>query len=280
VSARLRFGLLGSPVAHSRSPTLYNTLFSRHGINAEYTAHALDPQGEAGVLDTVHSLGWSGANLTVPFKEAALAEVDRLSVEAKRAGAVNVITLEGGVSTGHNTDGWGFLAALQAADGPELDGLCALIWGAGGAARAVASAMLDAGADQVVLLNRTRARAEAVAATLGQLYGGGRVDGQPLSADVFFSLALEAKLVVNCTAAGGHEAVSTLPIAALGTDAHWVDLNYWMADPPLEAEAAAAGVRFHSGLGMLAYQGAMAYSLFTGKTADGAEALEILGAEP
>ena len=161
-------GIMGWPVGHSLSPRLHGHWLRRYGIDGAYVPLAVPPERLADALRTLPALGFRGCNLTIPHKEAALAQVDRATPLAHRIGAVNTVVVEpDGALAGDNTDGFGLLASLaagwpawRAGAGP------AVLLGAGGAARAVAVALLDAGAPEVRLLNRTPDRAQKLAAEL------------------------------------------------------------------------------------------------------------------
>ena len=113
------YGLIGHPVRHSLSPGMYNTLFARFDIDAVYVAMDVHPADAHKVADAVRALNVVGVNLTVPFKEAVIPHLDRLTVAAEEAGAVNVVTAVDGTLTGYNTDGEGFIRSLAEEGGPE-----------------------------------------------------------------------------------------------------------------------------------------------------------------
>ncbi len=267
------YGLIGHPVRHSLSPAMYNTLFVRFGIDAVYVALDVHPEDADGVASAIRTLDFVGVNLTVPFKERVMPHLDRCTVAATEAGAVNVVTAVDGTLTGYNTDGEGFVRSLAEEGGPPIQGCSAVVLGAGGAARAVASTLVDRGAGQVQILNRTLARAQAAAAALPGEVGAGSLDPE-----TFAAAAAGAHLVVNCTSGTAGPQIAELDPGVLTAGASWVDINYWMDMPPLQAACEAAGVRFHSGIGMLAHQGALAFELFTGHPVTGAEILETLEA--
>jgi shikimate dehydrogenase len=241
---------VGWPVAHSLSPRLHGHWLRRHGIDGAYVPLPVLPERLEQALRTLPTLGFAGVNLTIPHKEAAVSLVDRLAPAAARIGAVNTVVVEpDGTLTGDNTDGFGFVAALsesgvgwQATAGP------AIVLGAGGAARAVAVALLDAGAPEVRLLNRTPERAHALTAELGG----------PIHAVAWAERAealMDAALLVNTTSLGMHGqpplvlALDALPRTALVTDVVYT--------PPITALLAAARARGNpvvDGLGMLLHQ--------------------------
>ncbi len=265
------YGLIGHPVRHSLSPGMYNTLFERFGIDAVYVALDVHPDDASGVAAAIRTLDFVGVNLTVPFKEQVMPDLDRCTQAATEAGAVNVVTAVDGTLTGYNTDGEGFVRSLAEEGGPPIPGCRAVVLGAGGAARAVASSLIERGAAKVQILNRTVARAEAAASALPGSVAAGSLDPEG-----FVKAASGAQLVINCAAGPAAERIAALDPRVLADGACWVDINYWMANPPLRAECAAAGVRFHEGIGMLAHQGALAFELFTGHPVTGQEIRQTL----
>ncbi|MGI9490444.1 MAG: shikimate dehydrogenase family protein, partial [Geminicoccaceae bacterium] len=171
-------GVMGWPVKHSRSPRLHGHWLDHYDIDGAYLPLAVAPEHLESALRGLHALGFRGVNLTIPHKEAVMPFIDEVSEAAKRIGAVNTIVIgEGGRLRGDNSDGFGFIASInasapdwRAASGP------AVILGAGGAARAVAVALLDAGAPDLRLINRTRERAERLAETLEAIAPGRAID--------------------------------------------------------------------------------------------------------
>jgi len=264
ITARTRvYGLIGHPVRHSLSPAMYNELFDRYGIDAVYLAFDVPPARAERVADAIRTLDLVGVNLTVPFKEQVLPQLDDMTVAAEEAGAVNVVIHNGGALRGYNTDGEGLIRYLEL-QGLSLGGLRAVVLGAGGAGRAVASALLERGAASVAILNRTLSRAVVARGALERRFGHHELSALPLRPETFAQAAAGAHLVVNCTSGDGARAVSALDPAVLSPGATWVDINYWMPDPPQQAACAALGLHFHTGLGMLVHQASLAFELFTG----------------
>jgi len=248
-SARLA-GVIGWPVAHSRSPQLHNYWLAHHGIDGIYIPLAVAPTHLRRLLRLLPGIGFSGANVTVPHKQAALAAVDETDVLAQRIGAVNtVIVGEDGRLRGTNTDGFGFMENLRQgapswvpADGP------AVILGAGGTARAVAVALADAGVAQIRIVNRTKRRATRLAHAIGPV-------ARPIAWQRRAHALEAAALLVNTTVLGmsGQPALS-LDLAALPVRAVVSDAVYTPLETPLLAAAAARGHVVVDGLGMLLHQ--------------------------
>jgi shikimate dehydrogenase len=254
-------GIIGWPVSQSRSPRLHGFWLDRHGIDGAYVPLPVRPENLATAIRSLRDLGFRGGNVTIPHKESVVAACDRLEPSAERAGAVNTLVFEAdGTIIGANTDGAGFVAALAQEvpafapqDGP------AVLLGAGGGARAIAAALLDAGCPEVVLVNRTRARAEALAAALGKgAMTAEWTDFRPLS---------RAALVVNCTSLG----MAGQPPLGLSLDhvqahAAVADIVYVPRMTALLADAASRGHRTMGGLGMLLHQARLGFSRWFGVT--------------
>ncbi len=260
----LVYGLVGHPVRHSLSPEMHTTLFAELGLDAVYLAFDVDPKDSAKVADAIRTLDVRGVNLTIPFKEAILPHLDRVTVAGDEAGAVNCVVNLEGFLTGYNTDGEGLVMALEEEHGFRPRGRRIVVLGAGGAGRAVAASMGAARAREVVLLNRTLARAETSAAHLQRRQLHTSFRGGPLDPDGFDAVVDRADLVVNCLGGDARAAVNLFPFERLRERAIWCDVNYWMTDPPGLAPCAERGLRVSDGLGMLLHQGAVSFELFTG----------------
>lgn len=253
-------GVMGWPIAHSRSPRIHNYWFARHGVEGAYVPLAVEPGRLETALRALPALGFSGCNLTIPHKEAALAFLDDIDPAARRIGAVNCVVVgKDGALIGRNYDGYGFIASLQegAPGWRAPDGACVVI-GAGGGARAIVSGLIEAGATDIRVFNRTRARADRLAADFGA----------PVAA---FDWAARndalagAGLLVNTTSQGmiGQEPLD-LSLAALPTSAVVADIVYAPLETPLLAAARRLGATPVDGLGMLLHQARPAFRDWTG----------------
>ncbi len=255
-------GVIGSPVAHSRSPLLANAAFGAAGLDWAFVAFEVRPGEGAQAVAAVRALGLGGLMVTMPHKVDVIAALDRLTPAAAALGAVNSIAWEGTELVGDNTDGPGLVASLRADNGVDPAGLRCVVLGAGGAARSVVWALADAGATDVAVVNRTQEKAEVAAALAG---GVGRV-GAP--GDI-----AEANLIINATsvgmgAAAGDAGPLPLDPALLGPGQTVVDLVYLPRQTPLLRAAAARGATPVDGLGMLVHQAALSIQRWTGITPD------------
>ena len=261
LSGRTRVaGVMGWPVGHSRSPRLHGYWLRRYGVDGAYVPLAVRPADFADALRALPKLGFVGANVTVPHKEAALAAVDEVSPEARRIGAANTIVVKSdGVLEGRNTDGFGFIENLRSAvEGWQAGAGPATIIGAGGAARAIAVALLDAGAPALRLVNRTVERAERLAADIGgPVRAYGWANRRAALADV--------ALLVNTTTLGmTGEPPLDLDLEGLPTTAVVNDVVYAPLETPLLAAARARGNRAVDGLGMLLHQARPGFAAWFG----------------
>lgn len=254
-------GVMGWPVAHSLSPRLHGFWLEHYGIDGAYVPLAVGPADFADALRLLPRLGFAGVNVTVPHKEAALAAVDSVDAEARRVGAVNtVIVGADGTLIGRNTDGFGFLESLRAGvPGWSAGRGPAVVIGAGGAARAISAALADGGAPEVRVVNRTAARATALAEHIG-----GTVTA--LSWEHRAAALADAALLVNATTLGMAGAPPLeLDLAALPAPAVVADIVYAPLETPLLAAAAARGNPTVDGLGMLLHQARPGFAAWFGR---------------
>ncbi len=254
------FGIIGNPVRHSLSPAMHNAAFRELGLDCVYVPLATDDIA-AGVAG-IKALGFSGASVTVPYKQDVIALVDELDPTAARIGAVNTLVIRedgpdsgGRTICGYNTD---WLGANRALAGKiDLAGTRVLVLGAGGSARAIGLGLLKAGAE-IVLANRTLAKGQALAHELGCPCHGLDELGQ-VSADV----------LVNTTSVGMEPDSGATPIRGdlLARFKVVMDIVYAPLETRLLREAAEAGCQTVNGLAMLLYQGAAQFKLWTGREA-------------
>ncbi|MBV9994024.1 MAG: shikimate dehydrogenase [Caulobacteraceae bacterium] len=252
-------GVAGAPVAHSLSPIIHNAWLAAARIDAVYVAFAPPRERFAAFAEGLRSGAVRGLNLTVPFKEQGLALADEASAAARRAGSANLLLFEpDGRICADNTDGVGLLAAL-AAQAPGFDPrhAPALILGAGGAARGAAAALLEAGAPEVRIINRTHARAEALAEAVGGLVRVfDEVDDRALC---------DVGLIVNATTLGlGGGAGPAVSLGAAPDSAVVMDMVYRPLRTEFLHRAAALGMRTADGLEMLIGQAVPSFAALFG----------------
>lgn len=276
ITGRARLaGVMGWPVAHSRSPRLHNYWLDSYGIDGAYVPLAVAPETFERALRALPDLGFAGANVTVPHKEAAFKSVDECDPIARRVGAVNTIIVTGdGTLTGSNTDAYGFSESLRTrAPGWRGDAGPAVVLGAGGASRAIIAALQDAGAPEIRLVNRTQERAEKVAAEFGP----------PVTPVAWMERAealAGAALLVNTTTLGmdGQPplelALDDLPAGAVVND-----IVYDPLTTPLLAAAAARGNTTVDGLEMLLHQARPGFEAWFGRPPKVTDALRAFVGE-
>jgi shikimate dehydrogenase len=252
-------GVVGDPISHSLSPLLHNTAFAALGLDWVSVAFRV-PDGQVGaVLDALGPLGIVGISVTMPHKGAVAAHLQELSPVARRLGAVNCVVNRGGSLQGDNTDGQGFLAALERAVGFEPAGRRCMVIGAGGAARAVVLALAEAGAAEVAVVARRREAADTAAALAGPR-------GRAVSAEAVTG----AELVVHATPVGmlgTPPSAPLVPAESLRAGQVAVDLVYRPAETEWMRVAARTGATVVGGLGMLVHQAAAQLELWTGRPA-------------
>jgi shikimate dehydrogenase len=252
-------GVIGWPVAESLSPLIHNTAFIALDLDWVYLPLPVPPGRLREAIHGLEAVGFEGANVTMPHKGEAAKLVAELTEDARRLSAVNTIVLGPGGAVGHNTDAPGFDRFLRQDAGFDPGGRDALVFGAGGAARAAALALARGGLRRLIVAVRETRRADALVMALDGITAGVEV--------VSFGEApeVEAALVVNATPLGtGGE---SLPHPPLSPDVLVVDLIYRPVLTPLQASARDAGATAFGGLGLLLHQAALSFELWTGQPA-------------
>jgi shikimate dehydrogenase len=246
--------VLGWPVGHSRSPLIHNAAYEVLGLDWRYVKLPVAPELFDETVRALPGSGYRGVNVTIPHKHAALVVADTRTAAAEAIGAANSLTFEDGAIEADNTDAPGFLAAL----GHDPRGMRALVLGAGGAGRAVAWALREAGAAEVLVWNRTPERAKELANDLGVTHAP-----RPTPCD----------LLVNTTSVGlsprldEEETLSALHLEQDATPSFVVDLVYGSEPTPLLEWAARGGAHTVDGLEVLVRQGALSFTRWTGQEA-------------
>ncbi len=248
-------GVMGWPVMHSRSPRLHNHWLAQYGLHGAYLPLAIEPGRLEAALRALPALNFSGCNVTIPHKEEVVRIVDRVDAAAQRIGAANCVVVQPDRSlTGYNFDAYGFIAALrEGAPGWRAQSSPAVVIGAGGGARAIVFGLIEAGAPEIRLVNRTLERAQALAEDFGS-----PVSAHPWDRRV---ATLEgAALLVNTTSSGmiGQPPLD-LPLGGLPRTAVVCDIVYAPLETRLLAEARARGNPAIDGLGMLIHQARPAF---------------------
>lgn len=267
--------VIGDPVLHSKSPLIHNTMLAALGLDYVYLCQPLPRGSAADWLQCAKLAGYAGFNATMPHKEVLFPLMDETDEDARLYRAVNTVCIKNGRVYGYNTDGRGFLRALEDLD-TTPQGKTVLLLGAGGAARAVALKLVQQGAKAVFVCNRTVEKAAALCAhaPLGRLAPAG-FDSATLR-----RLAARADLVVNCTSLGMEGTQGQFEdlafLEALPDGVPVFDLIYAPAETELLRRARELGHPTANGLGMLVYQAVFALEHFTDTTIDAATMAEVL----
>jgi shikimate dehydrogenase len=264
-------GVVGGPrqVARSLSPAIHNAGYRALGLDWVYVGFPVAAEG-ADAVAVLRGLGGSGVagfNVTMPHKLAAAEAVDRLAGQAAVVGAVNAVEVTGSELVGWNTDGEGLASFLVRETDTDLDGCALVVIGAGGSARSVVSGLVLAGAGSVTVLARDPDRAAALAPMAGE----GPFRALPLEASGSASASAEAvgaaDVIVNATPVGQEGEAPLIPVESIRPGTVVVDLVYHPLETPLVQAASRAGARAYGGLGMLVHQAALAFEIFTGRSA-------------
>lgn len=264
----MRLQVIGDPVLHSKSPVIHGAMLAALGLDIDYTAHVVRRGELPQYLAWAEENGVTGFNATMPHKEDLLPLLDEIDPAAKAVGAVNTVCLRNGKWVGFNTDGGGAVSALRDGLGIDPAGLTVTLLGAGGAAKAVALALSQAGAERVFVCNRTLARARELCAhaPLGRLSPAGFDMG------TLRRMAEQSQLLVNCTNLGmegcPHQFEGFSFLDALPPDAGVLDLIYHPAETELLAHARRRGLRTLNGLPMLVNQAVLALEHFLNRPLD------------
>lgn len=263
--------VLGWPVSHSLSPVFQNAALRAAGLDAAYVALPVDPSRVGEAVRGLRALGIRGANVTIPHKVAVVEHLDRLTDHARLIGAVNTIRVdEDGTLWGHNTDCVGAVGAVEH-DGSTVKGRTVAILGAGGAARGCAVGCALAGAKRVIILNRTRSRADELAGEMKSQKGTSEAtiwDSAPLGPEAPWE---EIEVVMQMTSAGMH-GENDLDLAAclsrMPPGGHALEAVYAPLRTRFLCEAESKGLRTSDGLSMLVEQGAVSFEYWFGTRPD------------
>lgn len=264
-SQKLIYGLIGYPVKHSLSALMHNAAFSHLKINAEYKLFEKKPEELGDFLNSLKEQNISGLNVTVPYKEKVMPFLNSLSEEAKLIGAVNTIRVSQDQLEGFNTDGEGFIKHLAEDLGFELQDLSVAILGAGGASRAIAVTLSKRGAGEISIYDIEKEKAKALISHLRQTFNGIKF----VQAGTIEELNIrDSDLLINATPVGMKDSDPCLVEARFIHKGLLVyDLIYNPVETKLLKIAKDKGARIANGLGMLLYQGAFSFELWTNKKA-------------
>ena len=254
-------GVIGNPIGHSRSPLMHRHWLRRYGIRGDYVPLQVAESDLPDVIRALPRMGFVGANVTLPHKSAVMQLVDHLSDRAILVGAVNTLTFrEDGTTFGDNTDGYGFMANVRAgAPGWDPKAGPALVLGAGGAARAIIVALADAGVPEILLTNRTRAKADALKTEFGQRI---KVVDWVQAGNV----VEDATIVINTTSLGmTGQPDLRVPLDGLQPQTIVTDIVYSPLRTALLQTAADMGCVTVDGLGMLLHQAVPAFERWFGQ---------------
>ncbi len=263
-SDTIKIGLLGRTLKHSWSPLMHNRTLNRMGLNGIYLPLEVEEDKLAEAVRGLRALQFIGVNVTIPYKEKIMEYLDHVSDEARACGAVNLIKNQNGVLTGYNTDGKGFLAGLRE-EGVVPRGRVLFI-GAGGAARAVAYELSQAGVEHMDFLDTNPARSHELAAFIGH-YQRCATHGSIMNEADFAKLSQNADIIINCTPAGMFPDIDGCPVSSLEAvkaEAILIDLIYNPLYTRFLLLGQAKGLKTVSGLSMLVHQAALTLKILTG----------------
>ncbi len=258
-------GLIGDPVEHSISPPMHNACFVEEELDYVYVAFKVERGGLPDAIGGIKSMGIEGVNVTIPHKSAVMKYLDEVRENARRIGAVNTVKREGEKLTGYNTDGIGVLESLKNRIG-KVGNKSVLLLGAGGAARAIAFTLAEAGADMFIS-NRTASKAENLSSDVKEKTG---VDLRtiPQERRDLAKIIEDVDVLINSTSVGMHPNEDETPVEAslMHEGLTVMDIVYNPLRTRLLKEAESAGAKTIDGLGMLVYQGAASFEIWTGIT--------------
>ena len=259
-------GVLGHPVGHSLSPRMHNAAFQAQGLDMVYLAFDVLPERLPEAVTGLRALNFRGVNVTIPHKEAIAHLLDEVETTARRIGSVNTVVNVQGRLVGYNTDKSGFSAALRGLRPSGPAGLTCYVAGAGGAARAVVAALMEEGAREILVHNRTFERAASLCA---QAASWGSAPCRAVTERDAAPAAATADLLINATSVGLASSVkeSAIPVDIVHSNQIVLDLVYGPSPTMLVREAKARGASAIDGKEMLVMQAAGSYELWTGRRA-------------
>ncbi|MBB3127230.1 shikimate dehydrogenase [Paenibacillus rhizosphaerae] len=260
-TGELLLGVIGNPIAHSKSPVMHKAALAALGIPGAYVPMRVAREQVGTALEGIKALGFRGINVTIPHKLEVIPFLNELDETALKIGAVNTIVNDGGHLTGYNTDGIGYVRSLKEEAIAELKGKNILVLGAGGASRGIVYALTLEHPDRIYVANRTADKAQALAAEWKELADirGMAMDGVP-------GMLSEVDVIINTTSVGMHPHMDGTPLDPDRIPPGIVvsDLIYNPLKTRLLADCEKKGCVIHGGLGMFVNQGAFALEYWTG----------------
>lgn len=260
-------GIIGNPIEHTLSPAMHNAAFSHLNLNWCYLPFLVEKSQVARAVQAVRGLNMVGLNVTMPFKQDVIEFLDEVAGEAKIVEAVNTISRQNNVLRGYNTDGKGFILSLK--EDAQMKGQAkkVFILGCGGAARSIAYALAQEGAQAITILNRTKEKAEQFGAVLKGNFSSLQVEVKSFI-DRFDFLLKDADIVVNATPMGKADLAGMPDLVGKLTDRQLVcDLTSSPAVTTFLEEARKRGCQVLGGRSMLVFQGALSFKIWTGQDA-------------
>lgn len=260
-------GILGYPVEHSFSPVMHNNAFARLGLDYCYVPFAVQPAQLKAAVSAIRALNLVGVNVTIPHKETVMPFLDEISVEAEMIGAVNTIVNDKGKLIGYNTDGQGFVQSMRAETGIEALDKKIIILGAGGAARSVAVQLALNGAREILIFNRNQERAANISAIIKNKTNCSST-AFAIKTETLTEVFENTDILINTTPVGMYPHINEkppVPCELINKNMLVCDLIYNPIETDFIKAAKQRGAMVMSGLGMLLYQGALAFNLWTGQ---------------
>jgi len=260
-------GLIGYPVEHSRSPLMHNAAFESLGLDFVYLLFSVRPGYLKEAMMGLKALDIAGANVTIPYKEEVMKYLDEITGEAKFIGAVNTIHNKEGKLIGYNTDGQGFITSLLSEGRVKLESQKVFLIGAGGAGKAIAVKLVERAVERLVIIDKVEEKAKALVKRLRENVPDCPVYASPHVGKEFAKTIGESTLLINATPVGMNEGdPCVIDPNCLHKDLLVYDVVY-NRETPLIGEAKKRGLRVLGGIGMLIYQGAASFEIWTGRKA-------------
>lgn len=263
-STTVCLGIFGNPLGHSLSPLMHNAALKKMGLNYVYLPFMISHHEIHKAVEAMRILNIRGVNVTIPFKEQVMKYLDELDESARRCGAVNLIINEDGCLKGYNTDGAGFIKGLEQQGAKP--GKKAVIIGAGGAARSITAALINAGAEHLNFLDLDYDKAENLS-RISRKNASVVAEANVISDDIFALTAAEADIIINCTPVGMYPGIGNCPVKSLDMlkdEAVVCDVIYNPLETKLLALARDRGLKTVNGLPMFIWQGALSLEMMTG----------------